>query len=281
MPWLKTGTVSVTQNSNAVIGSNTAFISGGRVGDGFRGPDGNWYEVINISSDTALSIYPAYQGATVGAGIYMLAPLQGYVKEAADQLRALVNKFGSLAAAASINALAAVTGGANKLVYFTAPDAMATTDFPAQARVLLAANSQGAQRSALGLNSAAVAPILGTVSQSGGTPTGAIIESGTISGRRYTKFASGMAVCEGSVENLTANNPFGGFYYSGTITIGYPITFSSRPRLLGSTSAQTGSFSWPAYPANGNQSVGYLNMMSPGQNATATMDWVAIGRWFE
>ncbi|KPC50141.1 Uncharacterized protein AC509_0479 [Pseudomonas amygdali pv. morsprunorum] len=281
MPWLKSGTVSVTQNSNAVIGSNTAFISGGRVGDGFRGPDGNWYEVINISSDTALSIYPAYQGATVGAGIYMLAPLQGYVKEAADQLRTLVNKFGSLAAAASINALAAVTGGDNKLVYFTAPDAMATTDFPAQARVLLAANSQGAQRSALGLNSAAVAPILGTVSQSGGTPNGAILEVGSTTNGRYTKFASGMLIQEGSMPNITANNPFSGFYTSGTVTVGYPIPFSSKPRLLASTSVQTSSFSWASYPANGGASVGYLNMVSPAQNATATLDWIAIGRWFE
>lgn len=281
MPWYKAGTVSVTQNSNAVIGSNTSFISSSRVGDGFRGPDGGWYEVVNIASDTALSIYPAYQGATLGAGVYMLAPLQGYVKEAADQLRALVNKFGSLAAAASINALAALTGGTNKLAYFTAPDAMATTDFPAQARTFLAANSQGAQRSALGLNSAAVAPILGTVSQSGGTPNGSIYEVGSTTNGRYTKFASGMLIQEGSIPNITANNPFSSLYTSGTVTVGYPIPFSSKPKFSGSTSAQTGSFSWAAYPANGNQSVGYLNMVSPGQNATATLDWTAIGRWFE
>ncbi|WP_155290728.1 hypothetical protein [Pseudomonas chlororaphis] len=127
----------------------------------------------------------------------------------------------------------------------------------------------------------AATAILGTVSQSGGTPTGAIIESGSNANGRYTKFANGTMICEGSVPNLTANNPFGGFYYSATITIGYPAQFSSRARIFGSTSAQTGSFSWASYPANGSAAVGYLNMMSPGQNATATMDWIAIGRWFE
>ncbi len=71
MPWYKTGTVSVTQNSNAVIGIGTAFIANSRVGDGFRGPDGGWYEVTNIASDTAMSISPNYQGATNGA--YSLA----------------------------------------------------------------------------------------------------------------------------------------------------------------------------------------------------------------
>ncbi|KAA8689552.1 tail fiber domain-containing protein [Pseudomonas caricapapayae] len=99
MPWYKAGTVSVTQNSNAVIGSGTAFIANSRVGDGFRGPDGGWYEVTNIASDTAMSISPNYQGATNGAGGYALAPLQGYVKESADRLRALVLQYGDKLAA--------------------------------------------------------------------------------------------------------------------------------------------------------------------------------------
>lgn len=94
MPWYKTGTVSVVQNSNAVIGAGTAFISNSRVGDAFRGPDGGWYEVVNIASDTAMSISPTYKGATNAAGGYALAPLQGYVKDSADALRALVNNFG-------------------------------------------------------------------------------------------------------------------------------------------------------------------------------------------
>lgn len=99
MPWYKTGTVSVTQNSNAVIGIGTAFIANSRVGDGFRGPDGGWYEVTNIASDTAMSISPNYQGATNGAGGYALAPLQGYVQASADALRALVLQYGQKLAA--------------------------------------------------------------------------------------------------------------------------------------------------------------------------------------
>lgn len=99
MPWYKSGTVSVTQNSNSVIGAGTAFIVNARVGDAFRGPDGGWYEITNIASDTALSISPNYQGATAAAGVYALAPMQGYVKDSADTLRALVNQFGAKMAA--------------------------------------------------------------------------------------------------------------------------------------------------------------------------------------
>lgn len=99
MPWYKAGTVSVVQNSNAVIGTNTAFIANSRVGDAFRGPDGGWYEVTNIASDTALSIAPPYQGATNSAGAYALAPMQGYVKDSADALRSIVNQYGAKLAA--------------------------------------------------------------------------------------------------------------------------------------------------------------------------------------
>lgn len=98
MPWYKAGTVSVTQNSNAVIGTGTGFIANSRVGDAFRGPDGGWYEVTNIASGTAMSISPNYQGPTNAEGAYALAPMQGYVKDSADALRALVNQFGGILA---------------------------------------------------------------------------------------------------------------------------------------------------------------------------------------
>jgi hypothetical protein len=116
MPWYKAGTVSVTQNSNAVIGTGTAFIANSRVGDAFRGPDGGWYEVSNIASDSAMSISPNYQGPTNAAGVYALAPMQGYVKDSADALRALVNQFGEqLAALTDTDGL--LEGPTNK--YFT------------------------------------------------------------------------------------------------------------------------------------------------------------------
>jgi len=46
-----------------------------------------------------LSISPNYQGATNATGTYALAPMQGYVKDSADALRALVNQYGAKLAA--------------------------------------------------------------------------------------------------------------------------------------------------------------------------------------
>ncbi len=99
MPWYKTGTVSVTQNSNAVIGTGTAFIANSQVGDGFRGPDGRWNEVTNIASNTALSISPNYQGPTATGGFYSIMPVQGYQKDLSDQVRAILNNYGDKLAA--------------------------------------------------------------------------------------------------------------------------------------------------------------------------------------
>ena len=95
MPWYRTGTVSVTLNSNAVIGTGTAFVANSRVGDAFLGPDGGWYEVTNIASDSAMSIAPNYRGATNAAGVYALTPVQGYTKDLADQARAMIQQWGA------------------------------------------------------------------------------------------------------------------------------------------------------------------------------------------
>ncbi|WP_411382800.1 hypothetical protein ACK3BK_15680 [Pseudomonas sp. L7] len=94
MPWYREGTVTVTAGQTTVTGAGTNFSLNARVGDAFQGPDGRWYEVANIASATVMGILPAYQGATVAAGAYGLAPMQGYVKEAADRLRQIVDQFG-------------------------------------------------------------------------------------------------------------------------------------------------------------------------------------------
>lgn len=88
MGWYKTGTVSVNAGETSLTGVGVKFASNARVGDGLRGPDGRWYEVVNIASETVLGIYPPYRGDTVsGSADYMIAPLQGYNKDSADRLR--------------------------------------------------------------------------------------------------------------------------------------------------------------------------------------------------
>ncbi|WP_367863114.1 hypothetical protein [Pseudomonas guariconensis] len=95
MPWYRTGQVAITAGQTTVTGTGTSFSANGRVGDGFLGPDGRWYEITNIASNTVLSILPAYQGATVSGGSYAVAPLQGYPKTLADKFNDIANQWGS------------------------------------------------------------------------------------------------------------------------------------------------------------------------------------------
>ena len=315
MPWYKSGTVSVTQNSNAVIGTGTAFIANSRVGDGFRGPDGGWYEVINIASDTAMSISPNYQGATNGAGVYALAPLQGYVKDSADTLRALVNTYGSKLAAlgttgnydvlpaskggtgitdlspfiqgllndgdapAARLTLGAAKSGANNDI--TALSALATALSVAQGGT--GGNTPASARSGLGLGTAAVAAIIGAVSQSGGTPTGALMEYVSSANGETWKFAGGLMICTRSrsyglvVGDFTIYGSI--WYYYGNWT--FPSSFAAPPVVTG---AARGAGRVHALNADPNTTVSTCNFFvidytSPVAT-TVSEKLVAVGRWF-
>ncbi|WP_207864874.1 phage tail protein [Pseudomonas sp. 58(2021)] len=94
MPWHRLGTVSVTQNSSTVTGVNTSFAANTRIGDAFIGPDGRQYELANVASDTVISIIPPYLGPTASGASYAVAPIQGYQKGLADQVRDWVSNYG-------------------------------------------------------------------------------------------------------------------------------------------------------------------------------------------
>jgi len=59
-----TGTVGFTQGSTAVTGVNTLFTTELAIGDFIQAPDGQWYEVVTITSDTAATLYKKYSGST-------------------------------------------------------------------------------------------------------------------------------------------------------------------------------------------------------------------------
>uniref|UniRef100_A0A7C1WW41 Tail fiber domain-containing protein n=1 Tax=Pseudomonas graminis TaxID=158627 RepID=A0A7C1WW41_9PSED len=99
MPWLRGGTVSVTNGSTAVTGVNAAFDANARVGDAFVGPDGLNYEIANVASATVISILPAYKGASVSGSAYAIMPVQGYPKLLVDAFNQLRLQFGDKMAA--------------------------------------------------------------------------------------------------------------------------------------------------------------------------------------
>lgn len=417
MPWYKTGTVSVVQNSNAVLGAGTAFIANARVGDAFRGPDGGWYEVINIASDTALSIAPNYQGATNASGVYALAPMQGYVKDSADALRALANQFGgvmavlgetptqagvraalnlsntdglpegttnlyhssartlataltglnladstavvstdsvlvatgklqaqvsaalpkaggtltgpfndapiqSMVSAATVNigvstsnviaisgttaitSFGTIAAGARRTLRFTS--ALVLTHnatsliLPTGANITTAANDSaeflslgGGNWLCLRYNLASGKPltfaydrsnIVGTVSQTSGVPTGAIVEAGSSANGQYTKFADGTMICRLLVTGLSiAMNQGYGSGTVGTVNWAFPAAFVSTPPGLTLGVRGAGKFTTTS-PADASSATlgSYLVFDPAGTTYTGSFNcfFMAVGRWY-
>ncbi|WP_386415513.1 hypothetical protein [Stutzerimonas stutzeri] len=269
--WYSAGTVAVTVNSATVTGTGTAFSANARVGDAFRGPDGRWYEITNIASATVLSIRPNYQGTTASGQAYTIAPMQGYVKESADRLRQLVDQYGSQLAALQ---------------------PWATSATPAAARESLGANDAANLTAGL-LNveriPATLTPdkafrrnnILGTVSQSGGIPTGAIIERGSNANGEYVRFADGTQICTVyKVKAAAASMLENGVYYWSE-PWSFPAAFISAPSLT-TGAFVAGVLSWGSADGQTTEStIGYLNAFA---NIAATADVhyraISIGRWY-
>ena len=63
-PTALTGTTAWTLNGTTVTGTGTLFTTELAIGDFISAPDGQWYEVITIGSDTSATLYQKYPSAT-------------------------------------------------------------------------------------------------------------------------------------------------------------------------------------------------------------------------
>ena len=156
MGWTTRGKVNVTLNSAVVTGVGSLFLQDGRIGDGFRGPDGRIYEVTNIATNTGLTIQPPYEGPTVNDATYYLAPFEGYVKDTADALRAASLEIGMLPASkqdksTNLTLLSGLTSAVDKLPFFAGVGVMSLTALTAKARAFLGLTDEAAMRAWLQL----------------------------------------------------------------------------------------------------------------------------------
>ncbi|QZP24122.1 hypothetical protein [Pseudomonas mosselii] len=284
MPWYRQGTVAVTNGQTTVTGTGTSFTLNARVGDSFIGPDGREYEVGNIASATALGIIPAYLGPTASAGSYAIKPVQGYPKDLADRFRELVDQFGSTLALlgnpADVAALRANIGAAARGANGDITSITGLTTALSIAQGGTGAKTAAAARTALGLKTAAVADIVGTVSQAGGVPTGAIIERGSNANGEYTRYADGTQECWFMASDTTAiNAALGSGFRSGGFIWTFPIAFSALPRCVATPflTSCTGA----AINASSAASCAYV-YTAPAVQASSSMSvyLFAKGRWF-
>jgi hypothetical protein len=137
-----------------------------------------------------------------------------------------------------------------------------------------------------GAGAVAAQAIVGTVSQSGGVPTGAIIEYGSNSNGDYTRFADGTQICWVAKSATVAITTARGVLYTSAFDQSwtFPAAFSAAPRTVGSLNTGSG----------GAANVMSVKCASPTASAVTYEFWAssslasvsvagglfAIGRWF-
>lgn len=126
--------------------------------------------------------------------------------------------------------------------------------------------------------------MVGTVSQSAGVPTGAIIETGSNANGNYVKYADGTMIC--SRRHLRAPGVIAGGAFVSLGAYTFPAAFSAAPVV---TSMYDGG--WSVYIMASVQGVSaaglggayFTNVGTADRDTTGTnptFHFIAIGRWF-
>lgn len=139
--------------------------------------------------------------------------------------------------------------------------------------------TQSAARDGLGLKSAATADIVGTVSQSGGVPTGTIIETGSNSNGKYTKFADGTMLGEVAGTGVNISTPMGSLFSSGDVLINLPAVFVGVPVVIPLIAGFGGT--WAGQGSGSTSSVVSVRAMrASSHTGNFVISAIALGRWF-
>jgi hypothetical protein len=120
--------------------------------------------------------------------------------------------------------------------------------------------------------------VLGTVSQSGGVPTGAIIERGSNANGEYVRFADGTQICTFVGPAVAVDNATGAiFQHINALAWSFPAAFSSNPVVSGGGGQ---SARWLGIGEPAISVVGYRVYSHVSTATLLSPSLAAIGRWF-
>lgn len=313
------GTVSVANGGTTVTGVGTGWSAAQfKEGDWFIA--NGWVNVIaSVASNTSLTLTAPYQGTTLATQPYRLRYMSDGSRSSA-QARELINMLGG---SGNIEAFAGLTGAANKIPMFTGPGTMTTIDRPpadANGNLVALAGLTGAANTspyftgpgtmavhpqtafgraiqgitgangtfirATGAGTAVAQPMVGTVSQSGGVPTGAIVERGSNANGQYVRYADGTQMCWGIAPASDITDVVAGpvFRANAARIFTFPAAFSGSPPSVGANidkSAGGMGSNWATITAN-YPTLTQVQMIMLGNSAASYgyLSYDAVGRWY-
>ena len=306
--WYRAGSVQVTNGSSAITGTGTAFVDNVKRGDAFQGPDGRSYEILAINSQTSLTLAGNYQGSSASEQAYAIQPTRGLTVEFTESAVNLLNAIQGFVDGPLAGRFPSGSAGAPSLAFA----AQTNTGFFRPSTSVLALSVNGAERARFTtagmqltglLTGTAVTQsptdttagrlirvqdgyvkgsILGTVSQSGGVPTGAIIQRGSNSNGRFTRFADGTQICTRLVSrtNEPITTPVAGIHVSDRHDYTFPASFVEIPTvsMTSNRAPFVGTFALEGGKNISEWRLRWGRVSSGSQDVEA--DLTAIGRWF-
>ena len=250
MSQYKTGTVAVTNGSSVITGTSTAWLTSGIDASDFFIAAGDVvaYTIASIDSDTQITLTANYAGSTQSGITYT----------------AHIERFGALPIFSDNDADTPEL--MNEVVKFTV-----NQDSALGTASLVDAIGSG---DLYGRDS-----ILGTVSETAGVPTGAVIESGSNSDGEYTKFADGTMICTKEASGVTITGSNGSIYQSSSsILWTFPVAFTASPVSTGSPVSATRFWFSGGTTSLTNANFRLCAATSEGSSIASRL--TAIGRWF-
>jgi hypothetical protein len=126
--------------------------------------------------------------------------------------------------------------------------------------------------------------ILGTVSQSAGVPTGAIIERGSNANGEFVKYADGTQICtlNIAVTDQAVNTAYGSLFIGSRLWT-FPVAFDNAPSVSCGLGQYSTAASWSG--TNGaarsvDVTLRFWDAFSGASGANVPISAIAIGRWF-
>lgn len=130
-------------------------------------------------------------------------------------------------------------------------------------------------------NSITKPALIGTVSQSGGIPTGAVFERGNNSNGEYVRFADGTQICTFPTGGIGAGTPQGNAWTSGASTWTFPAAFASGSTVTVTGMVDNGGATFVGLNSAPSSTGVVWFRISLYSDATARGSrLMAVGRWF-
>lgn len=128
-----------------------------------------------------------------------------------------------------------------------------------------------------GAATSAMQAIVGAVSQSGGVPTGAIIEAGSNSNGSYIRFADGTQICRGQIasRSVAITTVAGSLFFSSTQTGTFAATFASLDFVSSNESVGI-----PGQTTSTLSTISWLVFAGSSGTFTSHASFLAVGRWY-